>query len=107
MPIAGVPIRDFVNACSRGWKMSSIWTRRQWLKMLGGGAAGFTLSRLAGAQVALTAAEKAPLEERAIELFNTHTNENAHVVYKRGEDYDPAGLETLKKLLRDHRSGEA
>ena len=87
--------------------MSLVWTRRQWLKVLGGGAAGFTLSRLAGAQDAPVAAEKTPLEERAIELFNTHTNENAHVVYKRGAEYDPAALETLKKLLRDHRNGEA
>jgi len=87
--------------------MSLIWTRRQWLKLIGGGAAGLTLSRLAGAQDAPAAAEKAPLEERAIELFNTHTNENAHVVYKRGDEYDPAALETLKKLLRDHRNGEA
>lgn len=86
--------------------MSQIWTRRQWLKVLGGGAAGLTLSRLAGAQDAAAAAKEAPLEERSVELFNTHTNENAHVVFKRGADYDPAGLETLKKLLRDHRNGE-
>src|ERR1044072_2138533 len=87
--------------------MSLIWTRRQWLKLIGGGAAGLTLPRLARAQDAPGPAEKAPLEERAIELFNTHTNENAHVVYKRGDEYDPAALETLKKLLRDHRNGEA
>jgi len=88
--------------------MSLIWTRRQWLKVLGGGAAGFTLSRLASAQDrAAVAVEKAPLEERSLELFNTHTNERAHVVFKRGSEYDPAALETLKKLLRDHRNGEA
>jgi uncharacterized protein YcbK (DUF882 family) len=81
--------------------MNVIWTRRQWLKVLGGGAAGFTLSRLASAQ------DDAPLEERNLELFNTHTNENAHVVFKRGAEYDPAALETLKKLLRDHRNGES
>jgi uncharacterized protein YcbK (DUF882 family) len=87
--------------------MNVIWTRRQWLKVLGGGAAGFTLSRLASAQDgAPVAAEKPPLEERSIELFNTHTNESANVVFKRGADYDPAALETLKKLLRDHRNGE-
>ena len=88
--------------------MSLIWTRRQWLKVLGGGAAGFTLSRLASAKDrAAVAVEKAPLEERSLELFNTHTNERAHVVFKRGSEYDPAALETLKKLLRDHRNGEA
>jgi uncharacterized protein YcbK (DUF882 family) len=79
--------------------MTAISTRRQWLKLLGGGAAGFSLSRLAGAQ-------EAPPEERNLELFNTHTQERAHVVFKRGADYDPAALETLKKLLRDHRNGE-
>jgi uncharacterized protein YcbK (DUF882 family) len=87
--------------------MSLLWTRRQWLKVLGGGAAGLTLSRLASAQDASpVAAEKSPLEERSIELFNTHTNESANVVFKRGADYDPAALETLKKLLRDHRNDE-
>ncbi|HYJ42350.1 MAG TPA: DUF882 domain-containing protein, partial [Steroidobacteraceae bacterium] len=76
--------------------------------MLGGGAAGFTLSRLAGAQDgSVVAAEKTPLEERSLELFNTHTNERAHVVFKRGAEYDPVALETFKKLLRDHRNGEA
>lgn len=88
--------------------MSLMWTRRQWLKWVGGGATGFALSRLAAAQdVPAAAAKKAPLEERAIELFNTHTNENVHVVFKRGEEYDPAALETLKRLLRDHRNGES
>jgi len=88
--------------------MSLIWTRRQWLKVLGGGAAGFTLPRLAGAQDgSVVAAEKTPLEERSLELFNTHTSEHAHVVFKRGAEYDPAALETLKKLLRDHRNDEA
>jgi uncharacterized protein YcbK (DUF882 family) len=86
--------------------MSLIWTRRQWLKVLGGGAAGFTLSRLASAQEAPVATEKAPLEERSIELLNTHTLEHANVVFKRGREYDAAALETLKKLLRDHRNGE-
>jgi len=88
--------------------MTVVWTRRQWLKALGGGAAGVTLSRLAGAQDApAVTAEKVPLEERALELFNTHTNERAHVVFKRGAEYDPAALATLKKLLRDHRNGES
>ena len=90
--------------------MNTRWTRRRWMQTLLTGSAGLALSRLAGAQdgarnAAQNAAESPPAE-RAIELFNTHTNEHAHVVYKRGADYDPAGLETLKKLLRDHRNGE-
>lgn len=91
--------------------MNTRWTRRRWLQTLLTGSAGLAVSRLAGAQdTARTAAQNAAAEsqpeERAIELFNTHTNEHAHVVYKRGADYEPAALETLKKLLRDHRNGE-
>jgi uncharacterized protein YcbK (DUF882 family) len=87
--------------------MTVIWTRRQWLSVVGGGAAGLALSRVAGAQDPVAApAAAVPLEERSLELFNTHTNEQAHVVFKRGGEYDPAGLETLKKLLRDHRNDE-
>ena len=85
----------------------SSWTRRHCLKSLIAGAAGLTFGRSALARdAAVLVAEEAPLEERNLELFNTHTNETAHVVYKRGADYDPAALQTLKKLLRDHRSGE-
>jgi uncharacterized protein YcbK (DUF882 family) len=90
--------------------MSARWTRRRWMQTLLTGSAGVALSRLASAQdvpqTAAPAAEPPPPEERAIELFNTHTHEHARVVYKRGADYLPAGLETLKKLLRDHRNGE-
>jgi uncharacterized protein YcbK (DUF882 family) len=64
------------------------------------------LTRLASAQDVAPAAEALPPEERSLELFNTHTNEHANVVFKHGADYDPAGLETLQKLLRDHRNGE-
>ena len=77
-----------------------IATRRDWLKVLGGCTAGFALSRLALAQDAPAA------DERYLELFNTHTQEQAHVVFKRSGKYDQAALDTLKKLLRDHRNGE-
>jgi uncharacterized protein YcbK (DUF882 family) len=87
--------------------MTVIWTRRQWLSVVGGGAAGLALSRVAGAQDPVAApAAAVPLEKRSLELFNTHTNEQAHVGFKRGGEYDPAGLETLKRLLRDHRNDE-
>ena len=82
-------------------------TRRHWLKSLIAGTAGLTLGRVALAREAgVLAAEEAPLEQRNLELFNTHTNETARVVYKRGAEYDPVALLTLNKLLRDHRSGE-
>jgi uncharacterized protein YcbK (DUF882 family) len=89
--------------------MNTLWTRRRWMQTVIAGSAGVVLSRFASAQDAPqipAVAAGAPLETRAIELLNTHTNEHAHVVYKRGADYDPAGIETLKKLLRDHRNGE-
>jgi uncharacterized protein YcbK (DUF882 family) len=70
------------------------------------GGAGLGWSRLAGAQGAVVAVEEAPVEERHLKLFNTHTLETAAVVYKRGADFDPVALEALKKLLRDHRNGE-
>jgi uncharacterized protein YcbK (DUF882 family) len=72
------------------------------------GSAALSLSHLVSAQDAAAAqvVEQPPLEERAIELFNTHTNEQAKVIFKRGKEYDAAALETLKKLLRDHRNGE-
>jgi uncharacterized protein YcbK (DUF882 family) len=47
-----------------------------------------------------------PVEERSIELFNTHTRATARVVYKRGDQYEKAALEQLDKVLVDHRSGE-
>jgi uncharacterized protein YcbK (DUF882 family) len=55
------------------------------------------------------AQETAPtptLGERTIELHNTHTGATVHVVFKRGDEFDPAALEQLNKVLVDHRSGE-
>jgi uncharacterized protein YcbK (DUF882 family) len=72
------------------------------------GSAGLSLARFASAQdVAEAAAETAKLPERSIQLFNTHTNETVSVVYKRGADYVPAAIASLKNLLRDHRNGES
>jgi uncharacterized protein YcbK (DUF882 family) len=87
--------------------MSPSSNRRHCLQHLLAGGASLALSRLAGAQdAAVVAAEEAPLEQRNLELFNTHTRESAQVIFKRGADYDPVALEALKKLLRDHRNGE-
>jgi uncharacterized protein YcbK (DUF882 family) len=47
-----------------------------------------------------------PVEERSIELFNTHTRATVRVVYKRGAEFVPASLDQLNKALVDHRSGE-
>jgi uncharacterized protein YcbK (DUF882 family) len=56
---------------------------------------------------AVPEASETKLPERALRLFNTHTHETASVVFKRGNDYDPVALESLKKLLRDRRNGES
>jgi uncharacterized protein YcbK (DUF882 family) len=53
-------------------------------------------------------ADAAPaLPERAIKLFNTHTNETVSVVFKRGDDFDAEALEKLNHVTLDHRSGES
>jgi uncharacterized protein YcbK (DUF882 family) len=56
----------------------------------------------------VAAADAAPaLPERAIKLFNTHTNETVSVVFKRGDDFDAKALEKLNHVTLDHRSGES
>jgi uncharacterized protein YcbK (DUF882 family) len=88
--------------------MSRIWTRRRWLNTALAGTAGLSLARLGLAQAPVeAAAEGARIPERQIELFNTHTNETAKVVYKRGEKYQDDALSALKTVLRDHRNGES
>jgi len=51
-------------------------------------------------------AQDAPVEERTIELHNTHTGANLRVVFKRGDQFEPAALAQLSKILVDQRSGE-
>jgi uncharacterized protein YcbK (DUF882 family) len=70
------------------------------------GGAGLALPRFAAGQEAERGVV-VTLPERSIALVNTHTSESAHVVFRRGEQYEAAALETLKKVLRDHRNGEA
>ena len=72
--------------------------------MLAGGA-GLSLARLASA-ADIAQAQAEPLPEKSIELLNTHTNESAHLVFKRGADFDAAALVKLNNVLRDHRNGE-
>lgn len=75
------------------------------MQTLFAGSAGLSLSRLVAAQDAPPEAAKMPA--RSLHLFNTHTKESVNVVYKRGTEYDPSGLASLKELLRDHRSGKS
>ena len=69
------------------------------------GSAGLTIARLAPVRAEAVSETPQPVE-RTIELFNTHTSETLNVVYRRGDDYDVQALESLRKLLRDHRNGE-
>lgn len=54
----------------------------------------------------MLAAEEAPIEERYLQLYNTHTRETVKAVFKRGAHYEPVGLATFNRVSRDHRSGE-
>jgi uncharacterized protein YcbK (DUF882 family) len=64
-------------------------------------------ARLASAQEpAAPATEAAPVEERQLEFFNTHTREIVKRVYKRGAEFDPAALADFNKILRDRRNGQ-
>ncbi len=75
--------------------------------MFAGGAC-MALARLAPAeQAAVLATEEAPVEERYLELFNTHTRETVKMVYKRGAEFDAAALEAFKQIFRDRRNGQA
>lgn len=76
--------------------MTPGWTRRGFVLSLAS-AAGLGGSRLAFAGE----------ETRTLELFNTHTSETVQCVYWRAGRYLEAGLETLRRVLRDHRSGKA
>ena len=72
---------------------------RSWLRILTG-------LMLVARAVGQDTSAPAPAEERAIELYNTHTRETVRVVYKRGNDFVPEALARLNHVLIDHRSGE-
>jgi len=89
--------------------MNDAWTRRLFLQTAFAAGAGLASTRLVlgqGAAVSESPGEQ-PLIERALELHNTHTNESVSVVYKRGEEYLPRAIASLRNVLRDHRNGEA
>ena len=45
-------------------------------------------------------------ETYRLRLYQLHTGERLDVVYRRGDDYDPAALERVDRFLRDYRNGE-
>lgn len=88
--------------------MNHTGSRRHILRLMFASGASLALARMALAdQAGVLAAEEAPVEERYLEFFNTHTNETVKMVYKRGAEFDQAALEAFKKILRDRRNGEA
>lgn len=48
----------------------------------------------------------ADANDRSLKLYNTHTKERATIVYKRGRNYDRAGLAKVNHFLRDWRRDE-
>ena len=90
--------------------VNSPWTRRRWIKTALAGSAGLALARFAGAEgvaAALAESEAAkPVEQRFVELFNTHTNETFGAVFKKGSEFDSAVLTRFNHLLRDHRNDQ-
>jgi uncharacterized protein YcbK (DUF882 family) len=85
--------------------MNEIWTRRQFIQTAFATSAGVAVTHFATAQGG--AVVETPVLERTIELHNTHTNETVSAVYRRGEEYQSRAIESLRQLMRDHRSGEA
>lgn len=47
-----------------------------------------------------------PWPERRLKIYNTHTNERAEAVYRRGGQLDPQGVAVLTDILKDHRTGQ-
>ncbi len=44
--------------------------------------------------------------ERALQFYNTHTDEKIKTVYWCGGEYVPQALDDINHILRDHRTGE-
>lgn len=46
------------------------------------------------------------MDERRLKFFHTHTKKSLDVLYKRGDDYLPAGLTEINEFLLDFRTGD-
>jgi uncharacterized protein YcbK (DUF882 family) len=85
--------------------MNVVWTRRRLLESAVATGAAVMVLPLASANAnEVAATETAQPVERALELHNTHTGETVNVVYRRGEEYLPPAIESLRHVLRDHRN---
>lgn len=45
------------------------------------------------------------VHQYSLAFFNTHTYEDSTITFHRGGYYDDPGMESLKRMVRDHRSG--
>ena len=45
-------------------------------------------------------------QDHLLLLYNTHTDQRIHIVYRRGDQYVPDALTKLDNFLRDHRTGD-
>jgi uncharacterized protein YcbK (DUF882 family) len=79
------------------------FTRRQLIQTAIAAGAGVTMARFALAK-GEAVSETPELLERHLELHNTHTNETVSVVYRRGDEYLPRAIESLRNVMRDHRN---
>jgi len=52
------------------------------------------------------AVEPAPLPDRHLRLYHTHTGERIDIVFKHGDTFLPEAEAQLDHFLRDHRTGE-
>jgi uncharacterized protein YcbK (DUF882 family) len=75
--------------------------RRHFLALGAAGLALPFLTRLA----AFASPEPLP-PDRELSFYNTHTGESADVAYCRSGCLQPASLERIDHILRDHRTGE-
>jgi uncharacterized protein YcbK (DUF882 family) len=81
-------------------------TRREFLLKATAGALCVLPPMVRGQPAAVAAADEAPVEERYLQFFNTHTRETVKAVYKRGDEFVPEALDAFKKAALDHRNGE-
>ena len=86
--------------------MNSLWTRRRLMQAALVSGAGLTAARIAFAQ-GKSVSDSPVSAERHIELHNTHTNETVSVVYRRGDEFQPLAIESLRHVMRDHRNNSA
>jgi uncharacterized protein YcbK (DUF882 family) len=82
------------------------FTRRQLIQTAFAAGTGVTLARFAPAR-GEAVSETPELLERHLELHNTHTNETVSVLYRRGDEYLPRAIESLRHVMRDHRNNAA